>query len=279
MKNTDKILNLFIINTGILTNSKFLNIKSYSEFTLPVFAYLIQHEDHWILFDTGLSSLLADNPEEYLGFILDSVVPFRTKEGWVLSKQIKSITSNEIDTIILSHRHLDHTGEVSKFKDAKIFIHEEEMKGKTTVLGSLRGIKDIDIPKDKPLTFPKFQKLKNPWGMNQLLDLFNDGSIFITYTPGHVMGHISIILNASKPVLLAGDALYSPPSIYTSKKIKNYWNMLSAIYFFKKKGIIFSSHDKLEYNPETIYSWIKVKDPPHNAFSSIEMISDAESII
>jgi len=50
----------------------------------------------WALFDTGLSSNLVENPENYLGFILDTVVPFRTMEGWILSSQIKNITPSEI---------------------------------------------------------------------------------------------------------------------------------------------------------------------------------------
>ena len=117
MNKTEIINKLIIYNTGILNSSKSLNLNVYSEASLPVFSYLIQHENKWILFDTGLSSLLADNPEKYLGRILDTVVPFRTKKTWVLSSQIQ-INPEDIDIIILSHRHLDHTGEVSKFKNA-----------------------------------------------------------------------------------------------------------------------------------------------------------------
>ncbi|MHA1983703.1 MAG: MBL fold metallo-hydrolase [Candidatus Hodarchaeales archaeon] len=279
MRKTDKIKNLYIINTGILSNSKLLNIKSYSESSLPVFAYLIQHENNWVLFDTGLSSKLAKNPENYLGFILDSVVPFRTREEWVLSSQIKNITLNEIDVVILSHRHFDHTGEVSEFLNTKIYIHKDEMKNKITMLGSLRGIKTSDIPKETSFTFPEFKKIKNPWGMKQLIDLFDDNSIFITYTPGHVMGHISVVLNGKIPVFLAGDALYSPPSNYTNKKIKMYWDMLSTIYYFRKKGLIFPSHDKLILKQIDNYDWIRVKDPPNNAFGSSELHNFGEESI
>jgi glyoxylase-like metal-dependent hydrolase (beta-lactamase superfamily II) len=280
VRKTDKIKNLYIINTGILSNSKLLNIKSYSESSLPVFAYLIQHENKWVLFDTGLSSKLAENPENYLGFILDSVVPFRTRVEWILSSQIKNITLNEIDVVILSHRHFDHTGEVSEFLNTKIYIHKDEMKSKITMLGSLRGIKTSDIPKETSLTFPEFKKIKNPWGMKQLIDLFEDNSLFITYTPGHVMGHISVVLNGEIPIFLAGDALYSPPSNYTNKKVTKYWDMLSTIYYFRKKGLIFTSHDKLHLNKIEKYDWITVKDPPNNAFGSSELHNfDEDSII
>ena len=279
MRKTDKIKKLYIINTGILSNSKLLNIKSYTESSLPVFAYLIEHENFWALFDTGLSSNLVENPENYLGFILDTVVPFRTMEGWILSSQIKNITPSEIDIVILSHRHLDHTGEVSKFLKSKIYIHREEMKSKNTMLGSLRGIKAADIPKGTPLTFPDFKKIKNPWGMNQLFDLFGDNSLFIAYTPGHVMGHISVVLNGKIPVFLAGDALYSPPSNYTNKKIKKYWDMLSSIYYFRKKGLILTSHDKLNMKQIEKYNWIKVIDFPENAFGESELDHDYEDSI
>lgn len=279
MKNIDNITNLFIYNTGILNNSKSLNLNVYSESSLPVFSYLIQHKNKWILFDTGLSSLLADNPEKYLGKILDTIVPFRTKKEWVLSSQLQ-INQEDIDIVILSHRHLDHTGEVSKFKNAKIFIHKDEMKNKNTMLGSLKGIKNIDIPTETKLLFPTFENIKNRWGMKQLLDLFGDKSIYLAHTPGHVMGHISVILNTKIPIFLAGDALYAPPSQYQSKRIKKIWDMLSAIYYFKKSGLIFTSHDKLEFHPNSKYDWIKLYDPIEIAISSENFLKNGtDSII
>ncbi|OLS20832.1 MAG: N-acyl homoserine lactonase AttM [Candidatus Heimdallarchaeota archaeon LC_3] len=279
MNKTEIINKLIIYNTGILNSSKFLNLNVYSEASLPVFSYLIQHENKWILFDTGLSSLLADNPEKYLGRILDMVVPFRTKKTWVLSSQIQ-INPEDIDIIILSHRHLDHTGEVSKFKNAKIYIHKDEMKNKNTLLGSLKGVKNIDIPTDTKLTFPAFEYIKNRWGMKQLVDLLGDNSIYLCHTPGHVMGHISVVLNAGIPILLAGDALYAPPSQYQSKKIKKSWDMLSAIYFFKKHGLIFTSHDKIENYPSSKYNWIELKDPTNIALSSRNaFLNENDSVI
>ena len=56
--------------------------------------------------------------------------------------------------------------------------------------------------------------------------------------------------------------------------------MLSSIYYFKNKGIMLSSHDKLNTNPEIKNSCIKVIDLPNNAFETNESIlKETESII
>ena len=280
MNKSDRIKKLYIFNTGLLQNSKKLSLNIVSSIELPVFAYLIVHDDHLVLFDTGLSYKLSENPEQYLGKILDTFVPFRTKKEYVLSSQVSNlVNSNSIDTIVLSHRHLDHTGEVYQFPNAMVFITKEEMKNKNTLLGSLRGIKVSDIPSSTKIKYPKFGKNKNPWGMKKVLDIFGDKSIFLVYTPGHVPGHCSLVLNTNPPIFLAGDALYCSSQQYQSSKIKKSWDLLSTIYYFRKKGIIFSSHDFLTRN----IGWpdfIEVLDPVGNAFTdSKEDYQDLDSIV
>ena len=41
-------------------------------------------------------------------------------------------------------------------------------------------------------------------------DLFGDGSVRLVYTPGHTLGHLSVILRLrERDVLVAGDAIYT----------------------------------------------------------------------
>ena len=280
MNNSDHIKKLYVFNTGLLLNSKNLNLNIVSSMSLPVFAYLIIHEDHLVLFDSGLSIKLAENPERYLGKILDTFVPFRTKSNWVLSHQLSNkIKIKNIDTVLLSHRHLDHTGEVFQFPQAEVYITKEEMKNKNTILGSLRGIKVSDLNSSTKIKHPKFSKIKNPWGLHRMMDVFGDKSIFFAHTPGHVLGHSSLVLNTEPPVFLAGDALYCSPQQYQNPKVKQEWDLLSVVYYFRKKGIALTSHDFLHRNLLNS-EFIEVFDPVGNAFSRSDDSSiDLDAVI
>jgi N-acyl homoserine lactone hydrolase len=46
-------------------------------------------------------------------------------------------------------------------------------------------------------------------GFARSFDLFGDGSVRAVYTPGHTLGHLSVVLRtASGEVLVAGDAIF-----------------------------------------------------------------------
>ena len=247
MRPSEAIKGLIAVNTGILSHEGSIYPRKGS--SLPVFAYVIIHENHIVLFDAGLSPLLAANPQKYLGRILDSTFPFRTKREWTLAEQLPGIDRTMVDTIILSHRHLDHAGGVVDF-NATVYIGAEEMKTHITLLGSLKGIKTQDLPKGTKLRHPNFSKIRLPWDVASSFDLFDDESIILVKTPGHTEGSLVCFLNTSPPILLAGDAFYTGPS-------SSRGDLLSILYYFKKHGHIFMAHDY----PDVNLPWVQVIDP------------------
>ena len=46
-------------------------------------------------------------------------------------------------------------------------------------------------------------------GFARSFDVFGDGSVRVVFTPGHTMGHMSVVLRTAKgEVLVAGDAIF-----------------------------------------------------------------------
>ena len=46
-------------------------------------------------------------------------------------------------------------------------------------------------------------------GFARSFDVFGDGSVRVVYTPGHTLGHMSVVLRTARgEVLVAGDAMY-----------------------------------------------------------------------
>jgi glyoxylase-like metal-dependent hydrolase (beta-lactamase superfamily II) len=55
-------------------------------------------------------------------------------------------------------------------------------------------------------------------GFGRTFDVFGDGSVRVAFTPGHTLGHMSVILRLKqREVLLAGDAMYLERTLSESR--------------------------------------------------------------
>ncbi len=96
----------------------------------PVCCYLLDTEEGYVLFDTGFNRDVITNPE------LEE--KYFTSRGWIptpvseeqhdLGVQLAEIGVgfDEIKHIVVSHLHADHTGNIAKCKNAKVYIQRAE---------------------------------------------------------------------------------------------------------------------------------------------------------
>ncbi|WP_144475772.1 N-acyl homoserine lactonase family protein [Cytobacillus oceanisediminis] len=91
---------------------------------LPFFYNLIQNKDHNILFDIGYRNDSADGQKDWSKLFGGSDIEAPAE---VLKKV--NLTPNEIDTIILSHLHFDHAGNIDQFPKAHFYVQKEELDG------------------------------------------------------------------------------------------------------------------------------------------------------
>lgn len=169
--------------------------------------YLIRADKGYLLIDTGYE-------KDYKSFLVEI-----DKHG---------IDINEINYLLLTHHHDDHSGFVNKLlekTDFKIIVHElaKELL-KTGENDKSRGGGYINkrvyylskiyklFNPDWDLTFPpvyirKEDILVNGDNKNVLRDIGIDGRII--YTPGHTIDSISVIFNDE--IIFCGDAAMSWP--------------------------------------------------------------------
>lgn len=110
----------------------------------------------------------------------------------------EGLEPEKIETIILTHLHIDHTANISLFENAKVFMR---FRGETSYGG-------------------QFQKISE--GYLQRFDILNDPiaeGVKIIETPGHTSDSITILVNTNAGVIaIAGDALGGEDQMDLNKK-------------------------------------------------------------
>jgi glyoxylase-like metal-dependent hydrolase (beta-lactamase superfamily II) len=169
--------------------------------------YLIEHENGLVLFDTGLSHELVEDPMSYGEHGAPMMAEFMEAQMEIdlLATPAELLDdlgyeTSDVDHLVMSHLHVDHSGYIDQFPDAEIHVHIDELRyawwpDPSQVQFYLDG--DLWILQE-PDT--------NVTEVSGRTDLFGDGSIEIIPTPGHTPGHQSLKVELEdETVILAGD--------------------------------------------------------------------------
>lgn len=179
---------------------------------LPISCYAIEHPDGLIVVDTGESSHANDPGYQPWWH------PFtRTSERrWVepgeeVGPQLRALghDSAAVERVVMTHMHGDHAGGLSHFPNAEILMSAREAKMATARDGPLNGYLNHHYPDWLEPTRLEFDR--DSWeGFDASVLLTADGSVRLIPTPGHTLGHLSVVVDQGQHlVLIAGDASYS----------------------------------------------------------------------
>jgi N-acyl homoserine lactone hydrolase len=184
---------------------------------IPVVAFMLEHPGVGpVLIDAGLHASVAAKPAASLGRV--GTLAFRDLQmdaGQALPAQLRDrgVDPARVATVVMTHLHVDHASGISEFPHATFVVSRAEWDAATTQ-GRLHGyatrqfdhafdyrLLDFDAAgADGPASFSGFARS---------FDLFGDGSVRAVYTPGHTLGHMSVVVRTDGgEVLVAGDAIY-----------------------------------------------------------------------
>jgi len=194
-----------------------IGIRRDAWLPIPIVAFLLEHPGAGpVLIDTGLHPSVAVKPAESLGRV--GTLAFRDLQmdaGQALPAQLRGrgMDPARVGTVVMTHLHVDHASGISEFPAATFLVSRAEWDAATTQ-GRLHGYhtRQFDHAFDYRLLDFDAGGEGGPGsfsGFARSFDIFGDGSVRAAYTPGHTLGHMSVVVRtAGGEVLVAGDAIY-----------------------------------------------------------------------
>ncbi|MDE2365031.1 MAG: N-acyl homoserine lactonase family protein [Hyphomicrobiales bacterium] len=183
---------------------------------LPIYAYLIEHDDGLILVDTGETADVM-KPGYFAGWhpYYRYSIRFDVPPAAEIGPQLKAAGFDPADvkTVVLTHLHTDHAGGLRYFPKARILCSATELKTASGFAGRVAG-----YPNDRWPDWFRPDAIEQPAASDDLLagaiPVTKDGAVKIVATPGHTLGHLSVAVDmGDKLALLAGDASYTADAL------------------------------------------------------------------
>lgn len=209
----DKSFMIAGANTGKVQNPNPVN----EWIDIPIQAYLISHDDGYILFDTGCD---PDWERSWPPFIAEQS-PYYVKEEQLLLNRLKQlgVKPEDIKYVVISHLHVDHAGNLYQFKNAEIFVNENEFL--QTLKGYATG-KDLDV--HVPCDIQRFIDARLNWhllGSDIKEYELVPGVTLLNLGSGHSFGMVSmrVDLENSGRFLIVADAIYLEENVFPQVQV------------------------------------------------------------
>lgn len=160
--------------------------------------YLIDTGDEVILVDTAVPAEMPEQvPDDktmiYMGNWIQDYVSALAELGY---------TPEQVTKILITHKHGDHTGELRRFPNAKIYVSEEEAKADE--LKPYPNVVPVDFQNGPYYNFRASEKIA-------------EGIYFIP-AKGHTNGNSIVIVEADGLFyLIHGDVTYTDEALYENK--------------------------------------------------------------
>jgi N-acyl homoserine lactone hydrolase len=185
----------------------------------PINAYVIEHRDGLVLFDTGQDRASVTDPGYFpgstTGVLYGRLARFEIGPQQTLTAGLDRLgyAAGDVTTAVLSHLHQDHIGGLADLSHADIIVSQAEWDTLSSPLPQMRGLmrRHIDLPG------LRWQRIEpEPTGDPDLApfqachDLFGDGSLVLLPTPGHAPGSMSLLVRRPvlPPLMMVGDVTY-----------------------------------------------------------------------
>lgn len=112
---------------------------------------LLQGDGMNILVDTGVDTEDEVKKELWSGLITEC-------KGVIWALEQVGLKPEDIDVVILTHAHIDHIGGVERFKNARIYIQQEEFEAWEKMVTDPRYAQ-VTLPAAMPTDYPRMREM------------------------------------------------------------------------------------------------------------------------
>ena len=178
---------------------------------LPIYAWLIEHEEGLILVDTGETARVHErgyHPAWHPFYRRASRFSVHPDEEIGPQLRALGIAPRDVRQVVLTHLHTDHAGGLGHLTHSKCWVSHGEWQRALGLGGRLQGYLPHRWPKWWQPDFIHFENFAlGPF--EHSMPLTRRGDVRIVPTPGHTPHHVSVIVTGSLSFFLAGDTSYN----------------------------------------------------------------------
>jgi N-acyl homoserine lactone hydrolase len=182
---------------------------------IPIVAFLVEHPGVGaMLIDTGFHAGVAAKPSEAFGRaggLIFKDLQMQPEQAIPGQLRERGMDTRDIGVVVMTHLHSDHASGISQFPDATFVVSDREWDAASEG-GLTSGYfkRQFDHAFDWRLLDFEGAGADSFASFGRSFDLFGDGSVRLVFTPGHTLGHLSVILRLKdREAFIAGDAIYT----------------------------------------------------------------------
>jgi glyoxylase-like metal-dependent hydrolase (beta-lactamase superfamily II) len=193
---------------------RFLNMLLDREWTepLPIYAFLIEHDEGPILVDTGETARAAEpgyfpSWHPYFRFGVREWV--REDEEIGVQLERLGFSPDDVRRVVMTHLHTDHAGGLHHFPHSEILASAVEIGHAGGLIGRARGYLNQHFP--DWLDLRPLELDDEPFGpFPTSKPLTTTGDVIAIPVPGHTPGQIAVaVLDHDVTILIGGDSSYT----------------------------------------------------------------------